>query len=29
MVNKAGEVIKVIEEQILSPGDITILFAKK
>ncbi|MDR3184323.1 MAG: hypothetical protein LBT49_02845 [Prevotellaceae bacterium] len=29
MVNKAGEVIKVVEEQILSPGDITILFTKK
>jgi hypothetical protein len=29
MVNKAGEVIKVTEEQILSPGDIIILFAKK
>jgi hypothetical protein len=28
MVNKAGEIIKVIEEQILSSGDIIILFAK-
>jgi hypothetical protein len=29
MVNKAGEVINVIEEQILTPGDIIILFTKK
>jgi hypothetical protein len=29
MVNKAGEVINVIEEQILPPGDIIILFTKK
>jgi hypothetical protein len=29
MVSKAGEVTKVTEEQLLSPGDITVLFTEK
>ncbi|MDR0574030.1 MAG: hypothetical protein LBG96_08395 [Tannerella sp.] len=29
MVSKVGKIIDVIEEQTLSPGDVTILFAKK